>query len=250
MIQTAADESARMNRELEAAYLHAWPALSQELAARPTHSWPHLVSVAPDYLSAHRRVVVVGQQPYEWAFEDGRREELPGAPTEVIRQLMARYDDFSLSSSRPGSPFWRAVHQIARKAAPGNDPSRSLVWTNVYKVDERNKPPAEAFRRLLINLGLLREEVRILAPQVVVLFTGPNYDWAIDQSLGIRFDPGSREIDVQSRDGITYVRTYHPHYLSRSGKGAVIDHVEEIVLKAAVNPKAGFFSTPPAAPPS
>jgi hypothetical protein len=219
--------AASMNERLAATYRSMWPEMLKQLSTSQELSWPHLMHVPPAYLRSRVRVVVVGQQPYEWCWKKGKnRVEWTDNGGDTVSHLMREYEQWKLGLAYSKSPFWTATHQIAA-AVLGADESvnESVLWTNVYKIDMRNAPPPKPICEYLINTQILRTELEIVKPDAVVFFTGPNYDWAIRHSLNIEFDGANRTLSIVDRGGVKWLRTYHPHYLRRSRNWGLVDQI-------------------------
>ena len=80
---------------------------------------------------------------------------------------------------------------------------------------------------------LINKEVKSHQPDIVIFFTGPNYDRFIvqafcDASFESMGDKTSRQLARVKSKGLPKksIRTYHPHYLWRIGFN---EYLEEII---------------------
>jgi hypothetical protein len=58
---------------------------------------------------------------------------------------------------------------------PG-EPEYAFVWSNLVKVDQNGRRPQPEVEDRIARLRLVQTEVRILKPDVVIFFTGSEYD--------------------------------------------------------------------------
>lgn len=218
-----------LNEDLRKLYRSVWPQLEKILNSDNDLSWPLLIYVSPSYVEAPVRVMIVGQQTYEWGFEKGKRKEFGDDPTQ---RLMEEYDKFALGWKYRGSPFCRAVHVLRREIILGEDPDsknayKSLLWSNLIKVDQRNRPPELQIEEAVRGLGLLQREIEITRPQAIVFFTGPYYEDRLHQTfpnLKLQGDKKLAELKHPALPRLAY-RTYHPTYLRLSGQWNVIKKI-------------------------
>jgi hypothetical protein len=119
----------------------------------------------------------------------------------------------------------------------------SFVWNNLVKIGKNglNGRPAPVVLDWQDHLfDLLRQEVAILRPHVVLFFTGPYYDAFLARAFpGVRFDPvAPRTVRQLARVRVDSLpehslRTYHPNYLWRKNfDGWLRDIVAAISMAA------------------
>jgi hypothetical protein len=228
IVNRHAMDTASVNARLRKLYEDQWSSLASRLPPREHYSAPLLLHVDADYCAADVRLMVVGQQTNTWWGPDGW-DTLQDNPT-PIDFLLKMYKEFALGKARgkkyPG-PFWGAVHSLAERLAAASGRQCGLIWSNLNRVDRagsKKNPDARPTDRVeasLTTLPLLEEEIKILAPHVVVFFTGPRYDQLLDTTFpGVLHD----ELRRKSPYGVlthpalptASFRTYHPNYLQRA----------------------------------
>ena len=143
--------------------------------------------------------------------------------------------DFARTYRHRNSAFWRAFRYLEGEVA---ESPCSAMWTNLFKVDVSGsvmKNCKVRHRRLLraAQAGLLAEEIRLLKPQIVIFFTGPHYDdELLDAFPDATLSPLLPHHDA--REGalvhsealpICSIRTYHPTYLQRSRRWALLEEI-------------------------
>ena len=170
---------------------------------------PFLIAPNEAYWRSEIKVAFVGQETRGWA----------SAPD--IQSQMVDYSEFDLGKNYYASPFWNVIRKL-EKALTGT--SHSSAWLNLNRYDQDKKRPTESNRQVLAELDfLLLEELRILAPDMVIFLTGPNYDLRINRLLQATqlpikgLDPRQLCRVESSVLNSKIVRTYHPNYLPRSG---------------------------------
>ena len=185
---------------------------------------PFLVAPNEEYWSSKIKVAFVGQETRGWA------------SALDIQSQMDDYSEFALGKNYYASPFWNVIRKF-EKALTGT--SHSSAWLNLNRYDQEKKRPTESNRLVLAELDfLLLEELKILAPDMVIFLTGPSYDLRINRLLQATqlpikgFSPRQLcRVDssvLKSR----LVRTYHPNYLRRSGiENAIVDTIRSELIR-------------------
>ena len=192
---------------------------------------PLLISPPQNYDGSTLKVMYFGQETDGWegSFQD----------SEGVQHLLRVYEGFANQgrSRQYGKHFWNALHRFD-KAFSAIDSSTSFTWNNIIKVGRscRKGTPSESVLRWQDNwFKVLKEEVRILQPNVIIFLTGPNYDKYIKKALGpFTLEPIGNRTDRQLArvkcDGLPEAafRTYHPNYLWRNG---FYDYLGDIITE-------------------
>lgn len=167
---------------------------------------PHLIEIPPHYGAASSKLMVVGQQAYEW----GKYS------VAELTHLITLYREFLQGTSKYPSPFWHFSREV-NKGINSDCSGTSFVWTNIFKIDRNNRRPGKAIEQQLIQMGLLEKEIEICAPDVVLFLTGPDYDEYLKIMFpGVKFDAMSKHFlhrVVHEKLPNNCFRTYHPRYL-------------------------------------
>ena len=182
-------------------------------------SGPLLVAVPEGFDQATVRLMIVGQQTYGWP-----------CVSLGLDELLRRYRCFDLGRCYRRSPFWQASHSLYARLNP-NGPDRAFVWSNLVKVDQCARRPSPQLEEEVCRLGLLAGELQVVRPDAVVFFTGPYYDERLRQTFaGVELAPLTPDVrDVALLKHPDFpakaYRTYHPAYLRRAKKWAVLDAI-------------------------
>lgn len=216
-------------------------------ASAPLLLYPH-----SRWESAKVKLLVVGQETLRWRFEPAklgtegeaiRTFKEFSAATDGVTSMWDLYRWYSLGrqDSTMNSPFWRGFRTL--DAAVNTEPD-SAMWTNLFKVNVngsvmRNCTRAEIDKIQKAQNGLLRHEIDVLSPDVIVFFTGPKYDSALRAEFAdVEFAPFDRgqnsalplsSLALLRAPGLPAktVRTYHPEYLQRSRQLSLLSEIAD-----------------------
>jgi hypothetical protein len=215
-------------------------------------SAPLLISPHERWAASQIKLLVVGQETLRWQYEP---EEFDPEAAVIksfrefstakngVAAMLELYRRYELGRQHPklNSPFWRGFRALDTALNPAVD---SALWTNLFKVNVngsvmRNCTRAEIAAIQKAQQGLLRHEIDVLKPDVVVFFTGPRYDSAIRAEFPdvefLPFDeiPAScaslSSLALIRASGLPAktVRSYHPEYLQRSRQLGSISVIAE-----------------------
>lgn len=217
-----------MNRQLLEVYSRVLDNdIGSRLADEPDLGGPLLVEVPDAYCKAKVKLMIVGQQTAGW-----------GHPADdSIKDLLGQYRGFELGR-RMRSPFWQAAHEIYNCLNP-NGPPRGFLWSNLVKVDVNKKKPSPELEELIASTCLLQHELCITKPDVVVFFTGPDYDNRLKAAFPCVKFQQVKDFDLRClarlnhlKDDKKYTkacRSYHPGYLRRSKQWHVIAEIKTLL---------------------
>ncbi|WP_439516799.1 hypothetical protein [Sediminibacterium sp.] len=180
-----------------------------------------------DYLNSQIKLLFIGQECDEWI----------GETIDKFEDLKNRYVDFKLSKNGTRTTFWQYVYYVNSILNPSNKDGNNFLWTNVSKFCMWNGKPLDwtTHKATVKHFNCLKEEIKIVNPDVVLFFSGPNYDdkIKIQFETEVIFEQLSdeiplRELAVLFNENLpkhTY-RTYHPKAMQmRHKKG----HLEIIL---------------------
>ena len=179
---------------------------------------PWLMAASKHYYEASKRIMYIGQEPFTWLGEvdNGayRHENIP-----VL--LPNLYDIFVNEEHGYNSPIWSLFRRFISIR-----PDVGFIAGNVAKCGYVGKTGFDTD----INIELaymLREEIRICQPDMILFVCDPNYDDHINKCTHIiKKLPcidglSDRKLCKLCLEGIATTqiyRTYHPAYLQRQKK--------------------------------
>jgi len=151
-----------------------------------------------------------------------------------VESMMRAYERFLYESEpwKRNSAFWRAFRLLS---AVLGEQAPSILWTNIFKFDVegsviRNCSRLEREVIMAAQKDVLKLEIRLLSPDVIVFFSGPTYDGALQVAFSDltfhQFDSqtATRELAVVRSESLTplCLRSFHPSYLQRSKRDSGI----------------------------
>lgn len=224
---------ASTNERLRELYSTHWRSLNQKFSQyefsekRPSN--PLLLCVDERYSNADIKVVYFGQETNSW------EKDFPKG----IQHLLSTYRKFYLSDYcfKYSGQFWNGIskcNERLRKEFTGK--SVGFIWNNLIKIGksgEKGTPSKDILEFQDEWFSIIRKEMEILDPDIVIFFTGPNYDKYITRCFDdAKFIGHPRrgmkrlaKVRSNSLPNMT-IRTYHPNYLWRNG---FYDYLDDIV---------------------
>jgi len=218
-------------------YRNLVPELTRALPPARHISSPLLLSVRREYESARRRLLIVGQETHNWYATIDFLKQVANP----VEKLQSCYERFELGRCYQKSFFCKVTHEIQNKLEPFVPPL-GFMWSNLFPCDEKGETPSHDVADTLRSFRILPNEIAILQPDAIILFTGPNYDYTL-QCYFPGVIPKQIVSDIPNRQlaqlthkdlrPLTF-RTYHPSYLRRSRKLWYVDLIVDAVKKTWV----------------
>ena len=169
-------------------------------------SSPLFMKVFDEYNTMKYKILIVGQETNSWMEMDFNKHS--------VISLTNDYQNFSLGQNRHfkgwddkdgkkprdylTSPFWNFSRSFFSSINGFADRrKKGFLWTNISKFDINYTTPDRQFH-YPEGFELLRKEVQIVKPDIVLFLTGvnsegkaqkPKYDEVIEKNLNLRFSP-------------------------------------------------------------
>lgn len=192
---------------------------AEKTSEKPTT--PLMLSIPIDY-DKKIKIMLFGQETNDWR----------GLYSENIsvKNNMSGYYDFWVIKNSEFSKVGPLLQTFNKFQKDIDMDKTSCIWNNIIKIGKAKEigtPSAELIERQESWFKVVRKEVDILKPNIILFFTGPNYDGYIKEVFG-EFDKEevigqkTRQLSkliFQNDKNIVAYRTYHPGYLRRSGLG-------------------------------
>ena len=234
-------EKSVMNKLLANLYSSKWDKLQieickinsdNELKTKPTNPLLLVVDNEEIYQSADIKIMIFGQETNGWYEEDN-----------TIEGIFNGYDTFFNNGKcyKYGGQFWNGFNRFIQ-SLQHKYPDKTIkpIWNNIVKIgcsDRKGFPPNYIYDIEKQCFSVIKEEIEILKPNIILFFTGPNYDRIISDIFGElpykALTPFSeRQISRVQLDSVPFAfRTYHPNYLWRNEIDKYFDRIiEEIEL--------------------
>ncbi len=185
-------------------------------------------SIENHYDLAKYKILIIGQ---EAGWLDSK------VVKDNVSELLEHYTNYKMASKSPerNSPFWRAAKTITQFFKPDSESELNYLWTNVSKYSDDGGPIAIEMQGEILNrLNLLPGEIEIIQPDLIVFFSGPNYDQAIQMQFDnqVKFKRVNSNIPEKEfaqltipniSDKTKIYRTYHPRTLQQQQKWFYLD---------------------------
>jgi len=214
-----------MNKKLFELYDSKWEKLNELLEnirndnsfeIKPTNPLLIKIKDESDFLNADLRIMFFGQETNVWYQE-----------TNSLESVINAYDDFYNNNlyKNHGGHFWNGINQLIKKMSEYNpDIKTRYVWNDIIKIGKSNGkglPPEYIYEIERNYFSVIKDEIEILNPNVLLFFTGPYYDKFIKDVFGeINFEAippfNIRQLAKAKFQNRTLIRTYHPNYLWRN----------------------------------
>ncbi|WP_274008493.1 hypothetical protein M1D72_05725 [Vibrio sp. AK197] len=122
---------------------------------------PILMSLE-SYFTQPKKVMIVGQETHGWC------------QSPSISEQIGAYKSFNFGETYRSTPFWNVIRKI--ESTMGLEPY-SIAWSNLNRYDQACGSPKLPVLVSVEELDhLLKAEVSILKPDVLILFTNHKYD--------------------------------------------------------------------------
>lgn len=247
-----------LNNKLKKLYSDLYPNLSKEIdklnsklekenkkQERATN--PLLLKVDNKYANADTKIMFFGQETNYWLSEQNS-----GAFLGKIEPVLDLYEHFYLKNNcfSYGGHFWNGIKRlkdILKKNFPDNN--ISYIWNNIIKIGICKKSE-KGFPHSVNNItnnyfNVIQKEIEILQPDILIFFSGPNYDIHLETIL-TKYEKEEikpfreRELcKIISNNINLSFRTYHPNHLWRNNIdnffNAIVDAVSNKILKNGDN---------------
>ena len=228
-----------INENLKKLYSDKWPLIISELEKSDDENpiasaYPMLIMVNEEKFSkADLKVMFFGQEPNVWDASNN------------IKGLMDFYYHFTdcendFKVKRRGQ-FWNGIKKI-QKSLKEQFLNSSIypIYNNVIKIgriDKAGRPPNYIYEIERRSFDVIKEELKILQPDLCLFFSGPDYDNVLVDIFGtIEYDPvkpyKERELSKINIPGIDLaLRTYHPNFLYQNN----IENYYKAIMEELVN---------------
>jgi hypothetical protein len=234
-----------LNQQLQALY-------EPYLASLYNQDWPAgvsaplLIHVFEKYTQMPTKVLFVGQETHGWSHMNQHHT------VEVLQQM---YISFSLGKHadyRDGkkphylrSPFWNFCRSCFHRLNSNDGVTRKtngFLWTNISKFDSNSTTPhSDLQQRNKAGFDLLKREIAVIQPDVVVFLIGTKYDGWLSDLFELNPEPileGGLLKKLYNSTGLLpplTFQTQHPRTLCmQKAYHTVLDKLVEIATSRSV----------------
>ncbi|CUV66283.1 conserved hypothetical protein [Sulfurovum sp. enrichment culture clone C5] len=225
-----------INKKLQARYEDIWKKLkATQPSAIESLPTPLFLEVPQTYCDAKYKIMIFGQETHEWG--NFSEHNLDG----LIKQYHEFYENnvsFSKDKSQYNVIFFRAFKKIKKLLDKKfGEENSEVIWNNIVKIGKyegKNLPSEEIMKwQEPLYESMIKFEVELLKPDIIIFFTGPNYDQYIKKAFGdISYEPiqDYKIVFIQSSNlPKNSIRTYHPGYLNRIGIDTYLKNIVDAI---------------------
>ena len=204
-------------------------------------AYPLLLKVDEErYNNADLKIMVFGQETNGWEHRVCSTVTPIDQSSEIIDATVKTFMDYYrvfLDGWGINSPFWHYMKKV-KEILSASLPSETIeiVWNNIYKIGNKEKSrnrPVKSIRDFENEyFNVIQNEVNILKPDVIIFFTGPNYEnrvkkiFPVVSSVPLIYSIRQEELSkFQLENNILAYRTYHPNYLQLNKKAEYIEYL-------------------------
>ena len=176
-----------INLKLTALYSEYWDELIGEAEHVSNITHPLLIEVDETKFSdAHYKVMIFGQETDGWHGEFPKKENQLS-----IEKLMSCYKKYFYSNRCPRRPFWNSANfkhfeTTLTKYFQDKGKKTGFIWNNLSKIGKVSSGKAgKGIRSLELKyLDVIKREVEILKPDIIIFTTGHSRDHYINRAFG------------------------------------------------------------------
>lgn len=194
---------------------------------------PFFITTPDDYGSYKNSIMIFGQETNSWCFECGKKSEYSNSLERSLQVYRDFYLNGGINSYR--GPFWNEFKRIRRDVQKTKN--AVFLWNNINKIGRIGKGNIPKLNEVQFkHLDVIRDEIELLKPTVLIFLTGPDYDHFVKKNIG---NFSQKEIsdslwEVTFSDdrfkNLKAFKTYHPNALYFQGKnGTVIPNLIKAV---------------------
>jgi hypothetical protein len=186
---------------------------------------PFLISIPDNCDTYKNRIMIFGQETNGWCNECGNNSEYSNS----IEKSLAIYREFYLEGGieKYSGPFWNEFKRIKNELL--KEKNALFLWNNINKIGKIGKGNIQEINDIQFNyFQIIKEEIRLFKPNIMIFLTGPQYDTFIRKNIG---DFEQKEIsdsiwEISLKDdsfkNIKTFKTYHPNALYHKSKNRIV----------------------------
>ena len=171
-----------------------------------------------EFRNATIRIMFFGQETNSWG-------NTIKATWKNSQELYKTFFYETMKQGKYNGSFWPSMRKLKSRLETNILNTKiEFVWNNIYKIGNQKQNlncPTEKIRNIENKyFDIINEEINILKPNVLLFFTGPNYEYRLKEVFGqfidIHLSPNiekSRLARLNLSNNILDYRTYHPRPL-------------------------------------
>jgi hypothetical protein len=216
-----------LNKQLHELYSSKWIGLcnafkpildGNHFEIKPTNPLLIHIEKEDEFRSSDIKVMICGQEANSWYGEFNNSME----------PLQSYYNGFFNRGDcwSYGDQFWNGFRKfwtMLENRFP--DKKINYIWNNIVKIGKSNDkgfPPEYIYEIERNYFSILKDEIKIIKPNIILFLTGPNYDRVITDVFGhLQYNAippfSERSLSLIELKEVDFTfRTYHPNFLWRN----------------------------------
>lgn len=187
---------------------------------------PFLLKVPENYTDFSNKIMIFGQETNSWCGECGDKSAFSNKIEKSIQIYQQFYLDGGINRYR--GAFWNEFKRIKKQVSESNN--AVIIWNNINKIGRIGKGNVHSINEIQFEyFNVIRDEIRLLKPNIIIFLTGHHYDFFIKHNLG-KFK--QKEIKenlyelnfVDEFENIKCFKTFHPGTLYRNKINRIVIH--------------------------
>lgn len=196
------------------------------------------------------KLLFIGQQTKGWDSNFSNTNIQIDLIPEYLNELKKLYLNFNYGKRLNGKNYngylWQFQRALLNIVNTNSDNNFGLLWSNILRFDEHGEKikDEKIIEKVAYNKNeILRREIEIIKPDVVVFVTGRYYDWLLEKTFddltfnqSINKDLNTNKLTILESKYLPKLsfRTYHPRPLYenkqlRDSRGIIIETITKII---------------------
>jgi hypothetical protein len=176
---------------------------------------PHLMHCwDEEYDASNKKILFIGKETNKWVDE----------ARNGIKASIVKYKEFSFAQKKQDNTLiWKAIKEF-NKIYNADRGDNCFLWSNVCKYSDYKGKGInfDEHKNIIKELNILEKEIKIVEPDIIIFFSGPDYDKRIQTQFenNVGFKSVVKSIPVKELAKLEHpsfppntYRTYHPIYL-------------------------------------
>lgn len=191
-------------------YIKYWAQYIEQIRNNPNiePAYPYLMVEPKGYRDKSVKVMFCGQETQGWGNEFDNEPEK--ATLEAISGIYAGF----VNSGGYNSPYWQFINRVKKECQ-----NASFICNNIVKIGKKRGAGCDdKINNLTLKyFPVIKEEIQILEPQMIIFLTGNRYYERIEKALG-KFSSknvgkGLDKLTFEDETIPISYCCYHPKYL-------------------------------------
>lgn len=222
-----------MQNRLKTLYENKITNLTKENLNFENYDGPLLISVTDDYINSEKKILFYGQEANGWF----------GYINTDVDDGLQKYKDFDLCENGKLTTIWNYMYDFKNILFPNSVGKKNFTWNNLSKFSTYDGKTLNEndYENLNKSFDVLKEEFKILGPDIVIFFTGSKWDNRIKKIFdeNIKFNKLDENIEINFLAKLNSeflptqsYRVSHPRYMQLNKQWSLMEKIIEDIKTA------------------